>query len=335
MAKTEAVKSLADLQSKVFKNVAAPNMGVKYWLDTGFKPLNKAISGDYAKGIPSGRMIEIFGKESCGKTAIATSAMINAQKEGGIAIFLDHERSFIPQLGEKMGLCIDPAIGNFVHQTPRTFEEAMDLTIEYIESVRVNKLIPEEAPIVIVFDSLAAMIPKSKFVKKVEEQGMHDSLALAKACSSAFPLLQAYADDFNATMLFLNQTRTNPAMMFGDSTTTPGGDAKNFYYSVRIGLTRKMIKDKDKNTIGQTIKAKVIKNKVNKPFSECEWQFTFRDDGTGFLDSLSSSIDYLIARGDIIQSGAYVEFNGKKVFRSKFTELIIENKLEQTIYDMF
>jgi RecA/RadA recombinase len=183
--------------------------GVQTFLDTGFKPLNKAISGRYDGGLPCGRIVEMFGLESCGKTAIATAAMIAAQKAGGVALFMDHERSFMPHLGKQAGLCIDPKVGNFIHQKPKTFEESLDKVVEYLDIVRGKELIPKEAPIIVVFDSLAAMVPKSKFDKKAADTGMHDSLALAKASSSAFPVLQSYADDFNTCMLFLNQVREN------------------------------------------------------------------------------------------------------------------------------
>jgi len=135
-------------------------------------------------------------------------------------------------------------------------------------------------------------------------------------------------------IVFLNQTRTNPQIMMGDSTTTPGGDAKNFYYSIRVALTRKMEKDKEKNVTGQTIKAKVIKNKVSAPFKEATWRFNFREDGTGYLDVLGASVDYLIEKNVLKQRGAYVELNGKKYFRSKLVEVIIENKMEKVIIDM-
>ncbi len=330
---SKAVKDLASLASGVFGNTVASEDSVEIWLDTGFMPLNKAISGEYDKGLPVGRIIEMFGAESCGKTAIATSAMVSAQKMGGLAMFMDHERSFMPHLGEQAGLNIDPKAGNFVHAVPETFEKSLDMVIEYSQAVRDNKLIDDKAPILVVFDSLAAMVPKSKMAKTNEEMGMHDSLALAKACSTTFPVLQHWARKLNMCILILNQTRTDPGVMFGDNKKTPGGDAKNFYYSVRIGLNRSMIK-KDKEVIGQTIKAKVIKNKVSKPFQECTWRFSFRDDGTGFLDTLHSSIEYLIDNEKLKTSGAYVEYAGKKVFKSQLADKIREAGKEQVIYDM-
>lgn len=332
MSSKKAVSDLASLATSIFEPVSS--QGVDVWLDTGFLPLNEAIGGSYKTGLPVGRIIELFGAESCGKTAIATSAMVSAQKQGGVALFMDHERSYMPHLAEQAGLDIEPKNGRFVHATPRTFEESLDNVIKYGQHIREHELIEETAPILVVFDSLAAMVPKSKFGKQNEEMGMHDALALAKACSTSFPVLQSWASDLNMCILVLNQTRTDPGVMFGDNKKTPGGDAKNFYYSVRIGLNRSMIKDSKKNVIGQTIKAKVIKNKVSAPFKECMWQFSFREDGTGFLDSLQSSIDYLIEKEVLKTSGAYVDYNGKKIFKSQLAEKIREQGKEQIIYDM-
>lgn len=334
MAKTTgAVKSLTDAMSGVFGENASEK-GVDIWLDTGFKPLNKAISGSYDKGLPVGRLVEMFGLESCGKTAIATSAMIAAQEAGGVAMFMDHERSFMHELARQMGLETDSAVGNFVYQRPDTFEESIDNVVKYMYTVRENELIPKEAPIVVVFDSLAAMVPQKKLEKDSGEQSMHDSLALAKACSSAFPALTLHAEKCDTCFLFLNQTRENPGVMFGDNTTQPGGKAPKFYSSVRIGLNRKMVKNKDKEVERQEITAKVIKNKVSAPFREAKWSFSFREDGTGFLDTLQSSIDYLIEKDKLKASGAYIEYGGKKIFKSQFADKIREAGKEQAIYDM-
>lgn len=305
--------------------------GVDLWLDTGFKPLNNALSGSYHKGFPCGRIIELFGDESCGKTAIATSAMIAAQKAGGIAFFNDHERSFMPSLAERAGLDLTP--GQYVYQTPRTFEQSVTNTFKFIASVREKKAIPKEAPIVVVFDSLASMVPKSKLAKEIDEQGMNDSLALAKACSAVFPVMQLHAAEFNVCILVLNQQREKPGVMFGDATTTPGGKAPKFYASIRVQLGRAMIKDaKDKSIVlGQEIKAKVVKNKVSRPFQRAEWRFMFRDDGTGYLDAIGSTVDFCVEEGLIEKSGNYLVWGGKKYYRKALVEHITENDLREEL----
>lgn len=313
----------------------AENDGVKTWLDTGFPPLNKAISGDYFGGLPCGRIVEIFGDESCGKTAIATSAMIAAQRAGGIAMFNDHERSFMAHLGELQGLSTDP--NQYVYQKPMTFEESVTNTIRFIQAVREQGAIDEDAPIVVVFDSLASMVPKSKLAKEIDEQGMNDSLALAKASSAVFPTLALQAERFNALILILNQQREKPGVMFGDPTTTPGGKAPKFYASVRIQVGRKMLKSTDKKTtIGQEITAKCIKNKVSRPFETANWKFMFRKDGTGYLDSIGSGIDYLCEQDILKKSGAHITWtDGKKYLRSKLVTLIKEEGLDQELADLY
>jgi protein RecA len=305
--------------------------GVEMWLDTGFKPLNHALSGSYNKGLPCGRIIELFGDESTGKTMIATSAMIAAQKAGGIAVFNDHERSFIPQLAERAGLDLTP--GKYVYQTPRTFEQSITNTFKFITAVREKKAIPDESPILVVFDSLASMVPKSKLSKEIDEQGMNDSLALAKACSAVFPVMQLHASEFNVCILILNQQREKPGVMFGDATTTPGGKAPKFYSSIRVQLGRAMIKDaKDKSIVlGQEIKAKVVKNKVSRPYQRCEWRFMFREDGTGFLDAVGSTVDFCAENELIEKSGPRLMWGGKKYYRKALVDYINENNLKDEL----
>lgn len=290
--------------------------GVKTWLDTGFPPLNRAVSGRYDGGLPCGRIVELFGDESCGKTAIATACMIAAQRAGGVAMFNDHERSFMPHLAENQGLDLTP--GRYIYKTPDSFEGSVTKTIQFIKAVRERKLIDEDAPIVVVFDSLASMVPQSKLAKEVDEQGMNDSLALAKATSSVFPVLALEAEKNNTLILVLNQMREKPGVMFGDPNTTPGGKAPKFYASVRIQVGRSMIKSSDKKrVIGQEITAKCIKNKVSRPFELAKWKFMFRDDGSGYLDAIGSGIDHLCEEGILTKAGNRIEYtDGKKYLRN-------------------
>lgn len=299
--------------------------GVKIWLDTGFPPLNKAVGGDYDKGMPVGRIVEMFGPESCGKTAIATNVMANAQKMGGVAFFMDHERSFVPEVGESLGLNTS---SHFVVKQPDTFESSVTSVIKSATAIRDNDAIPEDAPIVVVFDSLASMLPQSKFAKDIDEQGMNDSLALAKACAAVFPTLALYAEKLNMLILVLNQEREKPGVVYGDPTTTPGGKAPKFYASVRIQIGRKKIMEQQKGGkefVGQEIGCKVIKNKVAKPFQSAEWRFMFDENGIGYFDVVGSMIDYLSGKALIKRSGAYYEWKGKKYHRKQLIEVINEN----------
>lgn len=293
--------------------------GVNFWLDTGYPPLNKAISGDYFGGLPSGRIIEIFSPESCGKTAIANQVMASAQQAGGVALFMDHERSFMKDIAEFNGL--DVSRSKFSLQYPDTFEESVTKAIRFAKFVRENKIIEPTAPIVIVFDSLASMVPQSKLAKEVDEQGMNDSLALAKACSAVFPTLSLYAEKYEICVILLNQTREKPGVVYGDPTTTPGGKAPKFYASVRIQLGRSMIK-KDGEIQGQDVSCNVIKNKVSRPFQKCQWQFMFNEDGTGSFDTIGGTLDELCKLEILKKSGAFIEWDGKKYNRKPLVELI-------------
>lgn len=302
---------------------------VKMWLDTGFAPLNKAISGRYQGGLPVGRLVEMFGGSSCGKTAIATKAMVAAQRLGGIAAFNDHEHSFDVGLATDNGL---DASGAWVYKQPETFEESIDNMVKLARTARSKSIIAPEAPIIAVFDSLASMVPQSKlYDSKGNEKGsgdlnMHDNTALARATSAAFPALVQMASKYNMLLLFLNQTRTKIGVTYGDPTTTPGGNAPEFYASARIQLTRSMLKDKKEGTIdGQEVTAFLKKNKVSAPFTKANWRFMFREDGSGYFDTVYSTLEHMKDIGMLPASGARVEFEGKSYYLSQLAEKIEED----------
>lgn len=301
---------------------------VKTWLSTGFPPLDKAISGSYNGGMPSGRIVEMFGPASCGKTAISTAVMAHAQKAGGAAMFNDHERSFESGLAADLGLDLTP--GRFVFKTPRTFEESVTNAIKFAQAAR--KVLPPEAPLVVVFDSLAAMVPKSKLAKELDEQGMNDSLALAKATSAVFPVLAQFAEEYQVLMLFLNQVREKPGVTHGDPTTTPGGKAPAFYASVRIQLGGEKLYEGEganKQWIGQTIKAKCVKNKVSRAFEKAEWDFRILPSGKGHFDVTKSLVNHLCDTGAIATAGARCTWtDGKSYFRSVLAKKIDDEKLQ-------
>lgn len=323
---------LASAVDKIFGG-EPESKGVNLWLDTGYPPLNKAVSGRYSGGLPSGRIIEIFGPESAGKTAIVTQVMAAAQRAGGIAVFMDHERSFMKDIAEYNGL--DVSRSKFSLQYPRSFEESVTKSMNLCKYVRENKVIAPDAPIVLVFDSLASMVPQSKLAKEIDEQGMNDSLALAKATSSVMPTLALLAEENEVCVVFLNQIREKPGVVYGDPTTTPGGKAPKFYASVRIQLGRSMIK-KDGEIIGQDISCNVIKNKVSRPFQKCNWQFLFNEDGTGYFDNIGGAIDKLCDLGKLTKSGAYIKWDDKSYHRKPLIELIREMpELQKQLFSLF
>lgn len=296
---------------------------VTRWVSTGYPELDKAISSSYFGGLPVGRIIEIAGPESSGKTAIATSAMIAAQNLGGIAMFMDHENSFDVSLAEAFGL--NTEAGRWIYKQPSTYEESISTAIKVAQVVREKKLIKPEAPICIVFDSLASMVPQSKMAKGVDEYNMNDNTALARATSASMPAMVQHVNKLNMCMIFLNQIRTKIGVMFGDPTTTPGGSAPKFYASVRILLGREMEKD-GKEIVGQKVKARVIKNKVSAPFKQAKWSFKFMPDGTGKFDVIGSLVDHMIDVGLIERAGSRVVWKGSKPYRNELVKMAEEDE---------
>lgn len=283
---------------------------VMSWLDTGLPQLNEAISGSYRGGMPCGRIVEMFGPSSAGKTAIATNVMISAQRAGGIAMFCDHENSFDVGLAVNLGL--STASNKWVYKQPDTFEESVEL-IKKLGKIRESGKFPSDAPLVVVCDSLASMVPMSKLQDKdgedraADTMTMRDNLALAQCTSAHFPTISLLARKYNMLVLFLNQQRLKPGVAYGDNTTTPGGNAPEFYASVRIALTRAIIKDKASGEIlGQQITATCRKNKVSRPFRTAKWRFMFKEDGSGFFDSVYSTLEFMKDKKIIASSGAYV-----------------------------
>jgi protein RecA len=293
---------------------------VTNFINTGFAPLNFALSGKWDGGFPVGRIVELFGPSSSGKTALATMAMIAAQRQKGVAMFMDHERSFQQPLAEKLGLNTK---SHFVFKKPRTFEESVTLAMKAGEAIRKGKLLPEEAPIVAVFDSLASMVPQSKLFDKdgkersVETYNMNDNTALARATSGALNAMNQMCEELGICAIFLNQIRTKIGVMYGDPTTTPGGDAPKYYASTRIQLGASRLMDgkgPEAKMIGQEVRARVIKNKVYRPFLVADWDFLFQPDGTGKLHVARSLVKFLAKEKLLEKDGNYLVWEGKKYY---------------------
>jgi recombination protein RecA len=306
----------------------AEQIGIKNWMSTGIPELDAALSGVFENGgIPGGRMVEIFGPPSSGKTFLATMIMKAAQEMGGIAGFSDHERSFEPKLAESLGMDVSNTSGRFVYKRPETFEESIRIAMNFCEGVRKAKLIPDDAPLVWVFDSVASMVPHDKLYddkgkRRTDRFNMKDKLALATATSQNYPQLAQFAEDYNMTVILLNQIRIKPGVMYGDPTTTPGGAAAEYYASIRISLGRKMItngeKDADKKeTLGQEITANVVKNKVTRPFQRAKWRVMYNMSGFGAnVDVIGSTLDFLVRKDLIPKDGNYLVWEGKKLYQA-------------------
>lgn len=316
-------KTYDKLSSILGKNAAKQDTEI--WLDTGIPELNKAISGSHTKGVPVGRLIEIYGPASSGKTFVSTMIMKACQAAGGIAGFSDHERSFKAEFASRLGLNVDESKGNWVYKRPQTFEESIDIAIAFCEFVRREKLIPDEAPLVWVFDSVASMVPHSKLYddkgkrREVGSYTMRDSLLLAKSTSQSYPMLAQFAEDNNMLVVLLNQTRLKPGVMYGDPLTTPGGQAAEFYCSVRIALGKTMLtegKGDEKRTIGVEVGVKCVKNKVSRPFETAAYRVLYDEEGGANVDEVGTLLDYVIRIGLVEKDDKRIVWEGAKKYAS-------------------
>jgi protein RecA len=293
------------------------------FLNTGYPPFNYALSGRWDGGFGGGRIIEMAGPASAGKTAISSKVMASAQAHGGIAGFSDHERSFSMILAPRLD--VDTTPGRLIYKKPRTFEDSLTLCVRAAIHIREKKLIAPEAPIAWIFDSLASMVPESVLIdsktgkdKELDKRSMHDNTALARATSASFPAFAQYCEELNICALFLNQIRMKIGVMYGDPRTTPGGESPKFYASQRVmlGTAKKIQKGKgeEAEVLGMEISAGVIKNKISRPFLKASWRFMFQPDGTGRFDVERSMIEFLEAE-KILKTGrpGFVEWDGKQI----------------------
>lgn len=336
----------------------AANQEVTQFLSTGYPVLDHRLSGRYHKGgFAAGRIIEVIGPSSSGKTAVATNALKCAQKAGGLAGFSDHERSFDSGLGESFGLSLNP--DNWAYSKPNTFEQSIDNMKETVllargMGVRKGEFIvdpkkayfPADVPFCWVFDSLAAMVPQSAMftdkgeAKDADDRNMNDNTALARATAAHFPALAVFAEATNTCVIFLNQIRTKIGVrvMPGREapTTSPGGNAPEFYASQRLRLGKSFITDEKQGykKIGQTVNCEVFKNKVWRPFEKCEWDFMFQEDGTGRFDVAGGVLDELKTLNIIESAGAYLVWDGKKYYKSELLKKIEAEGLQDKLISL-
>lgn len=318
---------LEDLARKLRKSIGdnSEEQMVTKWISTGYAPLNKIISGKSDGGIPFGRLVEIYGPSSSGKTAIATQMMVNAQKMGGIAVFLDVERSFSIDMAKNFGL--DDTYPRLIYKRPATWEEGNDLIGEISMLVRESKDIPDDAPILFVFDSIAAAVPQSSVDKDFKSLNMNDTTALARVASTTLKSVAKVAGDYNSTVVYLNQIRLKPGVVYGDPTYTPGGKAMEFFASVRLALGRKINKDSSKEFVGQEISIETKKNKLTRPFQTTSLTMQFDENGIGYFDTEASIVDALIEEKKLEVNGAWIDWDGKKYQKKQLIKLIKDENL--------
>jgi protein RecA len=320
---------MMDLIEQIYKGIGEndSNQDVSDWLTTGYLPLNEAISGTPENGFPVGRITEIFGGESSGKTLLATMAMIETQKKGGIAVFLDYEHAFSLKRAETLGLRDDE--GTWVYKQPDTAEQGFKI-IDFIA----NKVREADSDkhVTVVVDSVASMMTEDEMKADYDQSNMKTKLSLPALLSPSLKKLAKLINDTNVTLIFLNQVRDNPGVMFGDKEKTSGGRALKFYCSVRIKLTKSgKIKDGDR-IIGENVKAQIVKNKVSEPWRTAQYTSSF----TEGINLYVSHIDALIEDEKIEKSGAYLVWGEKKYHRSKLEALMREDAEEyQKLLSMF
>jgi recombination protein RecA len=255
-----------------------------------------SISIDAALGVggfPRGRVIEVFGPESSGKTTIALHALAQAQSEGGTAAFIDAEHALDPAYAKTLGVDTD----NLLVSQPDHGEQALEITSALVASGGVD---------VVVVDSVAALVPKAELEGEMGDSfvGLH-----ARLMSQALRKLTGIVARTNTCLIFINQVREKIGVMFGNPETTTGGRALKFYASVRLEVRRiASIKDGDRVVANRT-KVKVVKNKVAAPFRECEVDLVY---GAG-ISRTADLVDTAVAQSLVEKSGSWYSFQGERI----------------------
>ena len=248
-------------------------------------------------GLPKGRIVEIYGPESSGKTTLTLQVIAEAQKVGGTCAFIDAEHALDPIYAEKLGVKVDDL---FVSQ-PDTGEQALEVTDMLVRSGTVD---------VLVIDSVAALTPRAEIEG---EMGDHHVGLQARLMSQALRKLTGNIKNANCLVIFINQIRMKIGVMFGNPETTTGGNALKFYSSVRLDIRRIGAVKEGDEIIGNETRVKVVKNKIAPPFKQCEFQILY---GQG-INQLGEVIDLGVQCGLVEKAGSWYAYNGDKIGQGK------------------
>ena len=259
-----------------------------------------SIGLNYALGVggyPKGRIIEIYGPESSGKTTLAIHAIAEAQKRGGIAAIIDAEHAFDRFYAEKLGVDVN----ELLLSQPDNGEQALEIVERLIRSAAVD---------LIVVDSVAALTPKGEIEGDMGDRNMG---LQARLMSQAMRKLTGAISRTNTTCIFINQLRANIGAMFGPSETTTGGNALKFYASVRIDIRPATSLKDGENVIGRHTKVKIVKNKVAPPFKKCEFDIMFGEGISKAYEILDLGVEYNIVQ----KSGSWFSYDGNKIAQGR------------------